>query len=45
MDDLYIVVKWKPDPPGELEWHEDENEENEGFGIVEFTVTSEQSEQ
>ena len=43
VDDLYIVVKWKPDPPGEPEWNDGKNEENEGFGVVEFTVTSEQS--
>lgn len=45
VDDLYIVVKWKPDPPGDLEWNEEKNEEDEGFGVVEFTVTSEQGEQ
>jgi len=44
VDDLYTIVKWQPDPPGELEWNDDENEENEGFGVVEFTVVSEQSE-
>jgi len=45
VDNLYVVVKWKPDPPEELEWHEEKNEEKEGFGVVEFTVTSEQVEQ
>lgn len=45
VDDLYIAVRWKPDPPGEPEWNDEKNEENEGFGVVEFTVTSEQGEQ
>jgi len=43
VDDLYTIVKWKPDPPGELEWNEKKNEENEGFGVVEFTVISERN--
>ena len=45
VDDLYIVVKWKPDPPGESEWNDEKNEEKEGFGVIEFTVTSKQREQ
>lgn len=42
VDDLYVITKLKPDPPGELEWNNENYEENEGFGIVEFTLTSEQ---
>ena len=45
VDDLYVVVKWKPDPPDETEWDDGKNEENEGFGVVEFTVTTQQREQ
>lgn len=45
VDDLYITVKWKPDPPGELEWKDDKYEENEAFGVVEFTVSTERDEQ
>jgi len=44
VNDLYVVAKWKPDPPGEPKW-ENENEEREGFGIVEFTVSTERGEQ
>ena len=39
VDDLYIVVGWKPDPPGELAW-DNEKKEGEGFGIIEFTVST-----
>ena len=39
VDDLYVVARWKPDPPGEPKWDNKKNEEREGFGIVEFTVT------
>ena len=40
VDDLYTLVKWKPDPPGELEWTEDSDEKDKGFGVVEFTVVN-----
>ena len=43
VDDLYVIAKWKPDPPGELERYDDKNDENEGFGVVEFTVSGGQS--
>jgi hypothetical protein len=40
VNDLCIVAKWKPDPPGEPEWR-NENVEKRGSGIVEFVVATE----
>jgi len=45
VDDLYIAVKWKPDPPGEPKWTDEKYEENKAFGVVEFTVSTERGEQ
>lgn len=39
---LYVIAGWKLDPPGELEWNNEESEEKEGFGVVEFTVRAEE---
>jgi hypothetical protein len=39
---LYIIAGWKLDPPEELEWNIEEPEEDKGFGIVEFTVRTEE---
>lgn len=43
VDDLYKIAKLLPDPPGEFEWNNEEFEEGNNFGIIEFTIT-EQSE-
>jgi len=41
VDDLYVVMGWKPDPPGEPKWDDVSPKDDEGFGIVELTVSSE----
>lgn len=41
VDDIYKVMKWKPDPPGEPQWNDVTYTDEEGFGVVEFTVSSE----
>lgn len=38
---LYILADWEVDPPDELERNFEKPEENKGFGIVEFTVRTE----
>lgn len=38
---LYIIAKWKVDPPDELEWISDKDAESNGMGIIEFTVNTE----
>ena len=40
VDDLYVFANWKPDPPGDPEW--DNEKDEEGFGIVEFTAFTEE---
>lgn len=39
--DLYTIMRWKPDPPGDLEWDEENSKESEGFATIEFTVSTE----
>lgn len=41
--DLYTVAEWEPDPPGDPKWETGKKGE-EGFGIIEFTVTTERDE-
>jgi len=41
VNDLYGIVHLKPDPPGEYEWDFNEKEEQKGFGLIEFTLSSE----
>jgi len=44
VDDLYIAAKWKPEPPGEPKWDSEKSEDERGFGIVESTVVTQESE-
>ena len=41
VDDLYKVVEWTPDPPGEFEWSNQKSEKEGSFGIIEFVITEE----
>lgn len=42
--DLYGIVGLRPDPPGEFEWESSIEEKPKGFGVVEFTISSPETE-
>jgi len=39
---LYILAEWEVDPSDELEWNSEKIEDDKGFGIIEFTVRTEE---
>lgn len=41
IEDLYKLANLLPDPPGELQWDNEKSEDEEGFGIIEFTSKDE----
>lgn len=41
VNELYRMVHIKPDPPREFVWEYKEGEEPKGFGLIEFTISSE----
>lgn len=41
VSDIYMIMNWEPDPPGEPDWTNVEFSDDEGFGVVEFTITTE----